>query len=302
MPPPALYMHCAICHQKEATVHITTIVDGAQSEPTHLCVDCAATEWAQRKAAFGPGLTVEVEQKSTSIRLYELIGLVGDYDPGVAAHQAIPGALKRAARQLRRAVSCEWVPTTEITSAERVAKYDGLWCVPASPYRRMDGALLAVRYAREHGIPFLGTCGGFQHAVLEYAQNVLGWSDADHAETAPQAARPVIAPLACALIESTGAVRLFPGTRIAAAYGRSEVTETYHCRYGLNPVFQAALLAGPLRAAAEDAAGQIRAVELDNHPFFVGTLFQPERAALRGESAPLVEAFLGACAQRRTGA
>ncbi len=63
----------------------------------------------------------------------------------------------------------------------------------------MDGALLAIRYAREQKRPFLGTCGGFQHAIIEYARNVLGWADADPAETAPDAARPVIAPLQCAL-------------------------------------------------------------------------------------------------------
>jgi Glutamine amidotransferase class-I len=81
----------------------------------------------------------------------------------------------------------------------------------------MAGALLAIRYAREHRVPFLGTCGGFQHAVLEYARDVLGWADAEHAETAPGASRAVISPLACALVEALGTIRLVPGTRIAPA-------------------------------------------------------------------------------------
>ena len=224
-----------------------------------------------------------------------LIGLIGDFDAEVPAHQAIPLALQAAARSLSTAIEFEWVPTNDIGDVSRVAHFDGLWCVPASPYRSMDGALLAIRHAREQGVPFLGTCGGFQHAVVEYARNVLGWADADHAETAPGAGRAVISPLACALVETTDVVRLWPGTHIAAAYGRLQITEGYRCRYGLNPAFQAALLAGPLRAAADDATGEVRAVELDDHPFFVATLFQPERAALRGEAAPLVTAFIGAC-------
>ena len=120
------------------------------------------------------------------------IGLVGDHDIAVPAHQAIPRALALAADASNVNVAHEWVPTEEIVSTERLARFDGLWCVPASPYRRMEGALLAIRFAREEGRPFLGTCGGFQHAVIEYARHVLGWSDAEHAETAPDAERLVI--------------------------------------------------------------------------------------------------------------
>jgi CTP synthase (UTP-ammonia lyase) len=224
------------------------------------------------------------------------IGLVGDFDADVPAHQAIPLALKTAADSLRVSLAFEWVPTDHIRDESRLVSFDGLWCVPASPYRSMDGALLAIRHARERRVPFLGTCGGFQHAVVEYARNVLGWADAEHAETAPGAARAVISPLACALVEATEAIDLAPGTRIAAAYGRPQITEGYRCRYGLNPDFTAALVAGPLRAAASDATGEVRAVELDGHPFFVATLFQPERAALRRQPAPLVAAFVAACA------
>jgi CTP synthase (UTP-ammonia lyase) len=177
-------------------------------------------------------------QKSASI------GLIGDLSESVLAHRAIPLALKQAGEKAGIAVEFDWVPTEQITSTSRVARYDGLWCVPASPYRSMDGALLAIRFARESSIPFLGTCGGFQHAVVEYARNVLGWADADHAETAPDSSRAVIAPLSCSLVEVTGAVRLVRGSRIAAAYRREEITEDYHCRYGLNPKFRADLWRG----------------------------------------------------------
>src|SRR5262249_45504713 len=101
------------------------------------------------------------------------IGLIGDYCDSVVAHQAIPKALKSAGETLGLAAHFEWIPTEEITSAARIADFTGLWCVPASPYRNMNGALLAIRHARESTVPFLGTCGGFQHAIVEYARNVL---------------------------------------------------------------------------------------------------------------------------------
>ena len=220
-----------------------------------------------------------------------LIGLVGDYDAGVTAHQAIPRALALAASALGAPLESRWLPTETIDGDALLAPFDALWCVPASPYRSMAGALRAIRFAREHPLPFLGTCGGFQHAVVEYARNVLGWADAEHAETAPDAARPVIAPLACSLVEITNKVRLLPGSRIAAAYGATEATEGYHCRYGLNEAFRETLVSGALRVTAEDEAGDIRALELEGHPFFVATLFQPERAALTGRLPPLVAAF-----------
>lgn len=230
------------------------------------------------------------------MKTHVTIGLIGDYSAAVLAHQAIPVALERASTVLEMAVEFEWVPTMEIVSVARVSEFDGLWCVPASPYRNMNGALLAIRYARENAIPFLGTCGGFQHLIIEYARNVLGWADAEHAETAPNASRAVIAPLECTLVEVTGSVRLFPNSRIAAAYGTERTTEGYHCRYGLNAQFQSELLVGPLRSAAVDENGDVRAVELSGHPFFVATLFQPERAALNGKHAPLVSAFVKVCA------
>jgi CTP synthase (UTP-ammonia lyase) len=220
------------------------------------------------------------------------IGLIGDYDATVAAHVAIPIALRLAGDQAAVAVEFDWVSTEEISDPSRVIGFNGLWCVPASPYRSMAGALIAIRFARENQRPFLGTCGGFQHAVIEYARNVLGWTDAEHAETAPDATRPVITPLACELVEATDSVRFRADSRIASYYGLAESTEGYRCRYGLNPEFQAVLVSGPLRACAEDAAGEIRAVELDDHPFFLATLFQPERAALHKQAPPLVTAFV----------
>lgn len=225
-----------------------------------------------------------------------MVGLVGDYDQAVPAHQAIPLALRRAADSLGIKLAFGWAPTNEITTVSRISSFSGIWCVPASPYRNTDGALLAIRHARESQMPFLGTCGGFQHAVIEYARNVLGWEDAEHAETTPDAQRAIIAPLECSLVETKGLVRFSPNSRIATAYQASDAVEGYRCRYGLNSAFRSALLAGPLRATAEDENGEVRGIELDGHPFFVATLFQPERGALAGKPVPLAVAFLQACA------
>ena len=228
------------------------------------------------------------------------IGLIGDLDVSVAAHRAIPIALGLAAESLGARLDVEWIPTDGIESEQVLSEYDGLWCVPASPYRSMEGAIRAIRYAREKGRPFLGTCGGFQHAVIEYARNVLGWRDAEHAETAPEAGLLVIAPLQCALVEETGSVLFSEGSRLRSAYGTAESTEGYRCSYGLNPAFRASLVDGPLKEAARDSDGDIRGLELDDHPFFVLTLFQPERAALRGLLPPIVAAFVAASVAHAT--
>ena len=224
------------------------------------------------------------------------IGLIGDRNDTVVAHRAIPRALALAGEAAAQPLDVEWIATDTIDDAARLAAFDGLWCVPASPYRDMDGALRAIRRAREAQRPFLGTCGGFQHAVVEYARNVLGWADADHAETAPGAARAVVVPLSCALVEVRDAVHLVTGSRCARAYGGARIEEGYHCRYGLGATFRAAIEGGPLRITALDDAGDVRALELDGHPFFVATLFQHERAALDGRCAPLVRAFVDAIA------
>jgi CTP synthase (UTP-ammonia lyase) len=228
------------------------------------------------------------------------IALVGDFDPVVTAHRAIPEALRLSAQRLGVEVTAEWVHTTTIgATANELAGHVAVWCVPASPYASTDGALAAIRYARETRRPFLGTCGGFQHAILEYARNVLGHVAAEHAETSPDAAMPVIAPLTCSLVEKRGGVRLSDGSRLRTIYGTAEADEEYHCNYGLNPAYER-LLADPegLRVVARDAAGEVRAVELAGHPFFIATLFQPERSSLQGRDHPLINAFLSAACGR----
>lgn len=226
------------------------------------------------------------------------IALVGDFNPSIAAHQAIPEALKLSAAQLGTEVVAEWIATDKVGSpAETLRDFTAVWCSPGSPYASTDGALAAIRFVRETSRPFFGTCGGFQHAVIEYARNVLGMIDADHTETNPTAATPVISRLTCSLVEITGAVKLTDGSKVRAAYGAAEAAEGYHCNYGVNPAYEMLFVEpSALRVAARDTAGEVRAVELNGHPFFAGTLFQPERSALKGKVHPLITAFVAACA------
>jgi CTP synthase (UTP-ammonia lyase) len=232
------------------------------------------------------------------------IALVGDHDPDVVAHRAVPQALALAALSLGRPVEGVWVGTERVAEDEEEAlgHVDAVWLVPASPYRSMEGALAAVRRARERAMPFLGTCGGFQHAVIEFARNVCGIADADHAETSPHASTLLVAPLACALREVAGRVRLAEGSKIREAYGSEWIEEEYMCGFGLNPDFRAVLERHGMRLTGWDSEGDVRSMELRAHPFFVGTLFQPERAALHGRTPPLVRAFVKAAAAVRAAA
>jgi CTP synthase (UTP-ammonia lyase) len=219
------------------------------------------------------------------------VALIGDYNPAVIAHQAIPEALRLSA-DANHSVEGVWVHTGTISNAEvQLRDFDGVWCVPASPYANMEGALEAIRFARESGRPFLGTCGGFQHALLEYARNVCNLRIADHAETNPCASIHLISSLACPLVEQTEEVVLDNGL-VQEAYGSSLITEGYHCSYGLNREYEALLFRNGMRATARSLSGEVRAVELAGHPFFVATLFQHERRALRAEIPPLVRAFV----------
>lgn len=217
-----------------------------------------------------------------------LVVLVGDRDVSAHAHDRIEQALPALG------VDYRWHGTETITEAADLAGADGVWVVPGSPYRSMAGALTAIRHARETGLPYLGTCGGFQHALIEWARNVLGLADAQDIQSAPQATLPLITALACSLLGERRPLRLVPGSALAALYGRLDSEEVYHCRYGLNPDFAGLFTDGALRITALDDQGAPRAVELAGHPFFIGTLYQPELASDRHQQHLLMHAFVRA--------
>src|SRR5439155_7222421 len=118
------------------------------------------------------------------------LAIIADFNSANASHIATNDAISHCAKSLGLALEPQWVATDELaTSAKILDQFSGLWIGPASPYRSMEGALSAIRFARENKIPLLGTCGGFQHIILEYARNVLGFTEAAHEESAPSASK-----------------------------------------------------------------------------------------------------------------
>jgi CTP synthase (UTP-ammonia lyase) len=219
------------------------------------------------------------------------IALVGEHNEQQKAHAAIPRALAAAPEASTEGV---WVATDSV-GAGALAEFDGVWCVPGMPYRSPAGALRAIRQARESRTPFLGTSAGFQYALIEFARNALGMADADHQKTNPKATTPLISPLGCALVGVKSRVRLTAGSAIRKAYGAPDAVVQYHCSFGLNGRYRRLMESGTLHVTAVDDQDEIRAVELDGHPFFVATLFQPEMDA----PSALVNAFVAACARAR---
>lgn len=227
------------------------------------------------------------------------VGVIGEFNPEFPPHAATNAALGHAAAALGIEVDVRWLSTTELEDLPiaELAGHDALWCAPGSPYRSMDGALRAIRVARESDRPFLGTCGGFQHVVIEYARNVLGFEDAQHAEYDPYASELFISALSCSLVGQTMNVRLDPGSRAAHFYGKSEVSEQYYCNFGLNPEHQQRLNDGGLRVVGTDQDGEARVVELPNRRFYLATLFVPQLNSQPGSPHPLIVAYLQAAAQ-----
>ncbi|WP_107056812.1 glutamine amidotransferase-related protein [Streptomyces sp. NRRL S-378] len=236
------------------------------------------------------------------------IALVGDRSPHVTSHTRIPLLLDALAARDGLVLDAYWIPTGDAAAeaaAGNLARFDAVWVLPGSPYASEAGALAAIRVAREEGIPFLGTCGGFQHTLLEYARSVCGLADVAHAENDPGARDLLIAPLACSLVGHEGLVRAEPGSLAEAALGAERSMERYHCNYGPAPRHLPALIAHGLRLSGHDENGQARIAELPGHPFFLATLFQPE---LRGDTArphPIIRALAAAAtrhaADRRRG-
>jgi CTP synthase (UTP-ammonia lyase) len=218
------------------------------------------------------------------------VALVGDYNANVVAHKAIEKCFT-----LVSGFEAVWISTETISAGNEYAfnSFSGIWCVPASPYRNMAGALCAIQYARTQSVPFLGTCGGFQHALVEYARNVLGLANADHAETNPNAALPVVSRLTCSLVEQTKRI-VVCGDGFKQIYGSNAGSEGFCCSFGLNPQSEELFKHQPLEIVARSEEGEARAFALRGHPFFVGTLFQPERRALTNSQHPVVMAFFAA--------
>ena len=221
------------------------------------------------------------------------IALLGEYTPSYAPHVATMAAVHHAAAALRTGVEAQWVSTSAVNE-QLLSEVAGIWVLPGSPYKSLDGALHAIREARERGIPCFGTCGGFQHMILEYARHVLSFADAQHAEYDPFASRLFISALECSLVGRAMTLQFEPGSRVAEIYGSLSAEEEYYCNFGVSPEAVPLLRSGPLAITGSDSEGEVRVIELADHPFFIGTLFVPQMRSTAERPHPLVTSFIRA--------
>lgn len=226
------------------------------------------------------------------------IGIIGDYDPTQETHLATLPAIEHAALALGVSVEPKWIATEQVESGgtDVLGSLDGLVIATGSPYRSLAGALSAIKHARLNDIPLLGTCGGFQHVILEFARDVLGFDDAHHAEYDPYASRLFITPLSCSLAGHTMTVHLREGTRAASAYGALTTKERYYCNFGLNPDYVQTIVNGGLLVSGVDDHDEERIVELPACRYFLASLFVPQTSSSAGAPHPLIVALVAAAA------
>jgi CTP synthase (UTP-ammonia lyase) len=230
------------------------------------------------------------------------VGVIGDRQPHFVAQDTIEHALAHSADLLGVDVEVEWcaTPTLVDGAADVLEPFEAVWCAPGSPFRSMEGALTGIRWARESRRPFLGTCAGFQHAVIEFARNVLGVADAHHAEyDDSEGASLFIDELLCSLVGTEMVVRLIDraGRDI---YGSATATERYYCRFGLDEAHTPSLAeAGLVVTGVDDADGTTRIMRIADHPFFYATLFVPQAASTTERPHPLITSYLATASALR---
>lgn len=223
----------------------------------------------------------------TAIPRLALVGDRGNHDE--PAHPAIEALLPELG------FAIHWVPTTDIDDTSRLDGFHGVWVVPGAPYHNQKGVHTAIRRAREQRLPFLGTCGGFFSALIEHAQNVLRMPEVADVDENPESIAPLMVPLTCSLRPEKSPLKLRPGSHLARLYGRTDgIEEFLQCAYGLADHFMDSASRGTLSYSAWDPDRAPRALEISDHPFFLGMLFQPELASTPDAVHPILAAFLEA--------
>src|SRR5579885_2368092 len=233
------------------------------------------------------------------------VGILGDYNANSQTLPSIEKSIQHAGEKLKIAAKPEWLPTDSLAGAEidsKLESLDGLWAAPGSPYKSFEGMLRGIEFARRRDWPFLGTCGGFQYALIECARNVLGLKDADSAENNSASKNIIITPVACAIANGgkpklsgpVPEIRLRPGSYLQSFYRQDTVTEEFFCNFEVNKEYEWAAIEAGFPVVARGSKGEIRAIESPTHRFFVATLFQPQLSSKPNKPHPLVLAFLQA--------
>lgn len=225
------------------------------------------------------------------------IAIAGDENDAYPSHREINAVRSR----LGDDVDAQWLPT----DGDRVKALDGfngIWLTPGSPYANDRAAYDVVRWARERDVPFLGTCGGLQYAVIEYFRNVLDVPEASHAESDGVDESNVVSALACSLHAEERIVQPIAGTRFSKLVNAEPFVGMHYCNYGPGPETVQRLARGGMviEATAKDAGAEV--IELPSNRFFVLSLFQPQIGALAGKPVhPLLREFVR-CARQHAAA
>ena len=239
------------------------------------------------------------------------IALVGKYVELHDAYLSVVESLFHAGTDLGGVVQIRWVDSQTVTNENAAQVLDGCAgiLVPGGfGDRGIEGMIAAARYARTQGVPYLGICLGMQIACIEFARNVLGWTDAHSAEFAPDTSHPVIhlMPDQRGITAKGGTMRLgqcpcvlAQGSRARSLYGAAEIYERHRHRYEFNNDYRTDFEAQGMTLAGTSPDGRlVEVIELPHHPWFVAAQFHPEFLSRPNRPHPLFRGFVQAALAR----
>ncbi len=239
------------------------------------------------------------------------IGVVGKYTHVRDAYKSIIESFVHAGAANRAKVQLRWIESEDVErgGAELLGDLDGVLVPGGFGERGIEGKIQAVRYAREHSIPYFGLCLGMQVATIEFARHVVGWAEANSSEFDPSSPQKVIDLLADqqGVTEKGGTMRLGAyrcalrdGSLAARAYGASEVEERHRHRYEFNNKYLAQLQSRGLVVSGKCVGRElVEIVELPDHPWFLAVQFHPELRSRPHQPHPLFVDFVRAALERR---
>ncbi len=240
------------------------------------------------------------------------IGLVGKYVQLHDAYLSVAEALRHAGYTHNSHINIHWIDSETITKEtvnDVLAELDGIIVPGGFGSRGIEGMILAAQYARENFIPYFGICLGMQIAVIEYARNVAGISDAHSGEFDELCKNKVIdfMPGQSDDIDKGGTLRLGaypcciqPNTTMEKCYKSAEISERHRHRYEFNNEYREALTSAGLTLSGLSPDGRlVETVELSDRPFYVGVQFHPEFKSRPNKPHPLFEGFVGASLESR---
>ena len=242
------------------------------------------------------------------------VALVGKYAGLKECYKSLAESLVHGGIDHETRVNIQWIESEEIErqGTERILReVDGILVPGGFGARGIEGKIAAIRYAREHQIPFLGLCLGMQCATIEFARNVAGLAGANSAEFDEASPHPVIHLMSDqqSVSNKGGTMRLGSyvctlgeGTLAQKMYGVSEVRERHRHRYEFNNAYREQLLAkGFLLSGLSPDGRLVEIIELRDHPWFLATQFHPEYNSRPHRPHPLFSGFVGAALRRKCG-